>query len=137
MKASVQKSDSTSTDPDGPVRRLSPEQEFRVRVARNDLNRAHELDRVGASAFEIAQAAGALRSSLHNTLAIIDYLVEADPAARPGADRSAAVLLTPSCRVGGRNPDLHQWCGYPGTLTATGWTWIPCTCECHTPEAVR
>jgi hypothetical protein len=62
------------TDPDDPVRRLSPEQQFRLRVARNDLERAHELDLVGASPFEVAQAAGALRSSLMNALAIIDDL---------------------------------------------------------------
>jgi len=62
------------TDPADPVRRLSPEQDFRVRVARNDLDRAHELDLAGASAFEVAQAAGALRASLFNALAIIDDL---------------------------------------------------------------
>ena len=53
---------------------LSPEQEFRLRVARNDLTRAHELDLAGAPAFEVAQTAGALRSSLFNALAIINDL---------------------------------------------------------------
>ena len=60
------------TDPADPVRRLSPEQHFRLRVARNDLDRAHELDLAGATPFEVAQAAGALRSSLMNALQIID-----------------------------------------------------------------
>jgi hypothetical protein len=53
---------------------LSPEQDFRLRIARNDLQRAHELDLTGASPMEVAQAAGALRSSLMNALAIIDDL---------------------------------------------------------------
>ena len=62
------------TDPADPVRRLSPEQHFRLRVARNDLDRAHDLDLAGAEPFEVAQAAGALRSSLFNALQIIDDL---------------------------------------------------------------
>ncbi len=57
-----------------PVRRLSSEQDFRLRVARNDLQRAHELELAGASAFEVARLAGALRVSLMNVLAIIDNL---------------------------------------------------------------
>ena len=60
-----------STDP---VRRLSPEQDFRLCVARNDLQQAHEMDVAGVSAAEVAQLAGALRSSLFNALAIIDTL---------------------------------------------------------------
>jgi hypothetical protein len=65
--------DTTTKHPSG----LSPEQDFRLRVARNDLQRAHELDLVGASAFEVAQAAGALRASLLNALAIVDNLTGA------------------------------------------------------------
>ena len=57
-----------------PPNTLSPEQDFRLRVARNDLDRAHELDLAGAEPFEVAQAAGALRSSLFNALQIIDDL---------------------------------------------------------------
>lgn len=57
-----------------PVRRLSPEQDFRLRVARNDLHRAHELELAGASACEVAQLTGALRVSLMNVLAIVDNL---------------------------------------------------------------
>ena len=57
-----------------PPNTLSPEQDFRLRVARNDLDRAHELDLAGAPPFEVAQAAGALRSSLFNALQIIDDL---------------------------------------------------------------
>jgi len=121
------------TDPADSVRRLSPEQDFRVRVARNDLVRAHELDLAGASAFDVAQAAGALRASLHNALAIIDDLVEAG--ATTGSGPAPSGLLTPSCTVAKHNPDLHQWCGFPGTLTVTGWALIPCTCECHSEEA--
>jgi hypothetical protein len=58
------------TDPAHPVWRLSPEQHFRLQVAWNDLQRAHELELAGATAFEV----GALRSSLFNVLAIIDNL---------------------------------------------------------------
>jgi len=135
MADSVDSSTLLLTDPDDPVRCLSPEQDFRVRVARNDLDRAHELDLAGASSFEVAQAAGALRAGLHNALAIIDDLVQAAPAAGPASDRTA--LLTPSCAVAKHNPDLHEWCGFPGTVTATGWTRIPCGCECHREETLR
>lgn len=62
------------TTPVDPVRRLTPEQDFRLRVARNDLERAHELDMAGAPASKVAQLAGALRSSLMNALAIVDDL---------------------------------------------------------------
>ena len=117
---------------------LSPEQDFRVRVARNDLERAHELDLAGASVFDVAQAAGALRASLHNVLAIIDDLVQGGPTASPVP--APTELLTPSCAVAKHNPDLHEWCGYPGTVTATGWTRIPCaprpTCS-WTPREPR
>jgi hypothetical protein len=62
------------TGPADPVRRLSHEQHFRLRVARNDLERAHELDLAGASPVQVALMTGALRSSLMNALAIIDNL---------------------------------------------------------------
>jgi hypothetical protein len=62
------------TDPADPVRRLSPEQDFRLRIARNDLQQAHELELGGATPFDMAMVAGALRSSLLNVLAIIDHL---------------------------------------------------------------
>jgi len=130
MDVSVQTLDCFSSDPADPVRCLSPEQDFRVRVARNDLDRAHELDLAGASAFDVAQAAGALRASLFNALAIIDDLVRARATTGSGPARSA--LLTPSCAVAKHNPDLREWCGFPGSVTATGWTRIPCSCECHT-----
>jgi hypothetical protein len=42
------------TGPADPVRRLSPEQDFRLWIARNDLERAHELDLLGAFPFEVA-----------------------------------------------------------------------------------
>ncbi len=61
------------------ARGLSPEQDFRLRVARNDLHRAHELDLAGASAFEVAQITGALRVSLMNVLAIVDNLTGGQP----------------------------------------------------------
>jgi len=133
MADSVDSSTLLLTDPADPVRCLSPEQDFRVRVARNDLQRAHELDLAGASAFDVAQAAGALRASLHNVLAIIDDLVQGGPTASPVP--APTELLTPSCAVAKHNPDLHEWCGYPGTVTATGWSRIPCSCECHREEA--
>jgi hypothetical protein len=66
-----------------------------------------------------------------NAPAIIDHLIETYPTAR--TDPSAP--LTPSCTVGKRNPDMHEWCGFPGVLKATGWTPIPCGCECHRDEA--
>jgi hypothetical protein len=56
--------------PDDPVRRLSPEQDFRLRIARNDLDQVRALELAGATAFEV----GALRSNLLNALAIIDHL---------------------------------------------------------------
>lgn len=79
MDTSVQTLDHFPADPADLVRRLSPEQHFRLRVARNDLQRAHELDLAGAPPFEVAQAAGALRSSLLNALAIIDDLTGEQP----------------------------------------------------------
>jgi len=62
------------TDPPDPVRRSAPEQDFRLRIARNDLQQAHELELAGATPFDLAMMAGALRSSLLNVLAIIDHL---------------------------------------------------------------
>ena len=54
--------------------------------------------------------------------------------AAEAVDRTAgpAPLLTPSCKVGQTRPDLHDWCGWPGTQSASGWIPIPCECECHT-----
>ena len=79
MDTSVQTLDHFPADPADLVRRLSPEQQFRLRVARNDLDRAHELDLAEAPPFEVAQAAGALRSSLFNALQIIDDLTGEQP----------------------------------------------------------
>ena len=67
------------TDTADPVRRLSPEQQFRLRVARNDLDRARELDLAGAPPSEVAQATGALRSSLMNALQIINDVTGDQP----------------------------------------------------------
>ena len=74
MADSVDSTTLMLTDPTDSVRRLSPEQEFRLRVARNDPDRALELDLAGVPVFELAQTARALRSSLFNALAIIDDL---------------------------------------------------------------
>lgn len=64
----------------------SPVQDFRLRIARNDLKHAHELELAGAEPSEMVQLLGALRSSLMNTLAIVDQLVsDTEPAA--GEDR--------------------------------------------------
>jgi hypothetical protein len=55
---------------------LTPQQEFRLRIARNDLERVRDLDMVGTAVTELALMAGALRASLMNTLAIIDDLTQ-------------------------------------------------------------
>jgi hypothetical protein len=66
--------DQPQMNPAPPAQRLSPIQTFRLRVARNDLERVRELDMVGAETTELALMAGAVRASLLNALQIIDDL---------------------------------------------------------------
>ncbi len=56
--------------------RLTPGQEFRIRVARNDLKRARELGESGATPAELELMMGALVSSLYNALQIVEDLAE-------------------------------------------------------------
>jgi len=56
--------------------RLTPSQEFRIRVARNDLKRARELGESGAAPAELELMMGALVSSLYNALQIVEDLAE-------------------------------------------------------------
>ena len=56
--------------------RLTPSQEFRIRVARNDLKRARELGDSGATPAELELMMGALVSSLYNALQIVEDLAE-------------------------------------------------------------
>ncbi len=64
----------TGTLPGQLLRDLSPEQDFRLRIARNDLQSAHDMELAGASPSDMVQLLGALRSSLLNVLAIVDDL---------------------------------------------------------------
>lgn len=58
-----------------PVRpRLSPSQEFRVRVARNDLARLRGRDLSGVPTAELQLETGAFVSSLYNVLQIVEDL---------------------------------------------------------------
>ena len=54
-------------------------QDFRVGIARNDLERAHELDSTRASNDELLLMVGALTSSLYNLLQLVDDLTQAKP----------------------------------------------------------
>lgn len=56
--------------------RLTPGQEFRIRVARNDLKRARELGESAATPAELELMMGALVSSLYNALQIVEDLTE-------------------------------------------------------------
>lgn len=59
---------------------LSPSQEFRVRVARNDLASVRGRDLSAAPASELQWAIGALVSSLYNVLQVVeDLAVEGEP----------------------------------------------------------
>ena len=53
---------------------LSPSQDFRVRVARNDLNRVRGRDLSAAPASELQLEIGALVSSLYNVLQVVEDL---------------------------------------------------------------
>ena len=58
-----------------PVRQpLSPSQEFRVRVARNDLDRVRGRDLSAAPASELQLEIGAIVSSLYNVLQVVEDL---------------------------------------------------------------
>ena len=64
-----------------PVRQpLSPSQEFRVRVARNDLNRVRGRDPSAVAASQLQLEIGAVVSSLYNVLQVVeDLAVEGEP----------------------------------------------------------
>ncbi len=53
---------------------LSPSQDFRVRVARNDLNRVRGRDLSAAPASELQLEIGALVSSLYSVLQVVEDL---------------------------------------------------------------
>ena len=53
---------------------LSPSQDFRVRVARNDLARVRGRDLPAAPASELQLEIGALVSSLYNVLQVVEDL---------------------------------------------------------------
>ncbi|MEZ0089719.1 hypothetical protein [Streptacidiphilus sp. EB129] len=55
---------------------LTAPQDFRVRVARNDLERARQLELGGAPAAELLLIVGALTSSLYNVLQLVGDLAE-------------------------------------------------------------
>lgn len=52
-------------------------QHFRMRIARNDLDRVRELDSAGTSSAELVLMVGALTSSLYNVLQLVDDLTQA------------------------------------------------------------
>ncbi|MEZ0094543.1 hypothetical protein [Streptacidiphilus sp. EB129] len=56
--------------------RLSPTQDFRVRVARNDLEQAGQLDVGGTPPADLVLMVGALTSSLYNVLQLVADLAE-------------------------------------------------------------
>ena len=62
---------------------LTPGQDFRVRIARNDLERAGGLDLTAEPAAELVLMIGALVSSLFNVLQIVDDLAEGAVTAAP------------------------------------------------------
>jgi len=53
---------------------LSPSQQFRVRVARNDLDRMHGRDLSVVPGSELRLEIGALVSSLYNVLQVVEDL---------------------------------------------------------------
>jgi hypothetical protein len=67
------------TDPADPVRCLSSQQDFRVRIARNDLAHLHGMDLRSAPPDELVLELGALTASLYSVLAIIDDLTGEQP----------------------------------------------------------
>jgi hypothetical protein len=62
------------TEPSAARVRLTPPQDFRVRVARNDLERARHLDLGGAPPAELVLMVGALTSSLYGVLQVVEDL---------------------------------------------------------------
>ena len=62
------------TEPTTATSRLTLSQEFRVRVARNDLERARQLDLGGAPPAELVLMVGALTSSLYGVLQVVEDL---------------------------------------------------------------
>ena len=54
-------------------------QDFRIGIARNDLERARQLGSTGASNDELLLMVGALTSSLYNVLQLVDDLTQVEP----------------------------------------------------------
>ncbi|WP_152645584.1 hypothetical protein [Streptacidiphilus albus] len=54
--------------------RLTPPQDFRIRIARNDLENARKLSVAEAPQEELALVVGALTASLYNVLQLVDDL---------------------------------------------------------------
>lgn len=65
------------TDAPRPV--LTPSQDFRVNVARRDLERVHNLDLAALSNATLLLELGALTSSLYGVLAVLGEVAEAHP----------------------------------------------------------
>jgi hypothetical protein len=64
----------TLTDPDAKTSRLSAAQTFRIRVARDDLDRARQMDLATASNADLLLILGAITSSLYSVLQIAEDL---------------------------------------------------------------
>ena len=62
------------TEPSTARPHLTPAQDFRARIARNDLERARSLDLAAAPPAELVLLVGALTSSLYGVLQIVDDL---------------------------------------------------------------
>jgi hypothetical protein len=64
---------------DSTASKLTPTQDFRVRIARNDLEQARQLDSAAASNAQLLLAIGYLTSSLFNVLQLVDDLALVEP----------------------------------------------------------
>jgi hypothetical protein len=64
----------TPTDPDATTSKLSAAQTFRMRIARDDLDRAREMDLATASNADLQLILGAITSSLYSVLQIAEDL---------------------------------------------------------------
>lgn len=95
--------------PDGESRPpLNPSQEFRVHIARKDLERARQMDLGSAPPAELVLILGALVSSLYNLLAVL-----ADVTAEPGT--GVPVQVCDYCRRPAGSPRARRLPGDPAS----------------------
>ena len=69
----------TLTEPELTRLSLTSVQDFRVRVARNDLERVRGLDLAAVSEETLLLELGAMSSSLYSVLAVLDEVAEVQP----------------------------------------------------------